>query len=443
VSNVLKFPKPPRSKLDRVFNEHRLRGFSKTDLCVMSPQIEPFLAGETREKRASAEWLAEQVYRFYPNGTCHVRGLHYRCVAVGDLVKPDGDVYRNTDSDWQWLGRAATNARWLGLVPFDRVVDNRNEDPTLVDREQIRELRGSACPSLLDIRFDSETHIAIDPEVEGFEARQPYALAIYGEKSSLKEICAPICQRFDVDLYLPKGEFSLTQAHDMAKRAVADGRPLVLFTLTDCDPQGHNMPTAAARKLHGFKCGIFPSLEYRVIPIALTPKQAGDFGLPSTPIKGKKGPTRRVLKWREAFGRDQTEIDAMIALKEDELQTMIVDAIQPFFDETLRARVQNARDEYEARAREQIEQQVGWRLDAVRSSAESVFGPYNAILATFERRLDSLAREITLPPAEVPQAQLSEPPAVYVDSRWTWKQQTDAMKTRKAFDLDDDEDEAA
>jgi hypothetical protein len=99
---------------------------------------------------------------------------------------------------------------------------------------------------------------------------------------------APICQRFDVDLYLPKGEFSLTQAYDMAKRAVADGRPLVLFTLTDCDPQGHNMPTAAARKLHGFKCGIFPSLEYRVIPIALTPKQAGDFGLPSTPIKGKK-----------------------------------------------------------------------------------------------------------------------------------------------------------
>jgi hypothetical protein len=151
-----------------------------------------------------------------------------------------------------------------------------------------------------------------------------------------------------------------------------------------------------------------------------------------------------VLKWREAFGRDQTEIDAMIALKEDELQTMIVDAIQPFFDETLRARVENARDEYEARVREQIEQQVGWRLDAVRSSAESVFGPYNAILAAFEQRLDSLAREITLPPAEVPQAQLSEPPSVYVDSRWTWKQQTDAMKTRKAFDLDDDdEDDAA
>jgi hypothetical protein len=140
-----------------------------------------------------------------------------------------------------------------------------------------------------------------------------------------------------------------------------------------------------------------------------------------------------VLKWREAFGRDQTEIDAMIALKEDELQTMIVDAIQPFFDETLRARVENARDEYEARVR-----------DAVRSSAESVFGPYNAILAAFEQRLDSLAREITLPPAEVPQAQLSEPPSVYVDSRWTWKQQTDAMKTRKAFDLDDDdEDDAA
>lgn len=45
-------------------------------------------------------------------------------------------------------------------------------------------------------------------------------------------------------------------------------------------------------------------------------------------------------------------------------------------------------------------------------------------------------------PDEVPQAELPEPPAVFVDSRWTWKQQTDAMKARKAFE-DDDEDEAA
>jgi hypothetical protein len=162
-------------------------------------------------------------------------------------------------------------------------------------------------------------------------------------------------------------------------------------------------------------------------------KQAGEFDLPSTPIKGKKGPTKRVLRWREAFGRDQTEIDAMIALKEDELRTMIVDAIQPFFDETLRSRVQDARDEYEERAREQIDQQVGWRLDALRSSAESVFSPYNTTLAAFEQRLDNLAREITLPPAEVPQAQLPEPPPVYVDSRWTWKQQTDASRGRRSI----------
>ena len=266
MSNVLQFPP---SKLDRIYNEHRLRGFSKKELSVLSPQIEPFLSGETKEKRARAEWFAQQFHRFYQSGTCHVRGLHYRCVIAGDILKPNGEVYENTDKDWGWLGIAATNARWLGLVPFDRIIDNRNDDPIIVQRETFGELRGRAKANYFDFGFDTETEIAIDPEIEGFGARQPYTLAVYGEKSSLKDVCLPICARFGADLYLPSGEFSLTQAHDLAKRAVTEGRPVGLFTLTDCDPQGHNMPTAAARKLHGFKCEIFPESRISRCPYRL------------------------------------------------------------------------------------------------------------------------------------------------------------------------------
>ena len=441
MTNVLRFSP---SKLDRIFNEHRLRGFRKEELRVTSPQNEPFLSGETNDKQARAQWFTQQFNRFYPFGTCRVRGLHYRCVAVGDLLKPNGKVYQNTEDDWCWLGLAATNARWLGLVPFDRIVDNRNDDPIIIQRPPIPELCCRTRPSLLNVGFDSEVDIAVDPEIEGFEPHQPYTLAIYGEKSSLKDICLSLCERFDADLYLPAGEFSVTQAYGLARRAVADGRPVVLLTLTDSDPQGHNMPTAVARKLQAFKCSIFPRLEYRVIPIALTPRQADELDLPSTPLKGKNGLNKRALKWRETFGRDQTEIDAMIALYPDLLHDMIVDAVEPFYDETLGDRVRKAREEYEERAREWIDQQVGHKIDALRGEADRWLGPYFSTIIGLQKRIDDIAGEVTLPDTgEIPQAELPDAPSVYVDSRWTWKQQTDAMRARKAFEVDDDEDEAA
>ena len=63
-----------------------------------------------------------------------------------------------------------------------------------------------------------------------------------------------------------------------------------------------------------------------------------------------------MLKWRETFGRDQTEIDAMIELRPRELGNLIVDAMKPFFDDTLRDRVRDAKYEYLEKAREWIDE---------------------------------------------------------------------------------------
>jgi hypothetical protein len=39
---------------------------------------------------------------------------------VGNVRKPNGDIYRNTDEDWQWLSTVAGKAaRWLGYIPFE------------------------------------------------------------------------------------------------------------------------------------------------------------------------------------------------------------------------------------------------------------------------------------------------------------------------------------
>ena len=45
-------------------------------------------------------------------------------------MKPDGTPYENTKADYFWLNdRVAKAARWLRYIAFDRIIDERNEEP--------------------------------------------------------------------------------------------------------------------------------------------------------------------------------------------------------------------------------------------------------------------------------------------------------------------------
>lgn len=59
-------------------------------------------------------------------GQIHNRGLHYVLLTH---PKPDGTPYATPD--WHWLGEVCNAARWLGYVPFDQIVDERNAEPVL------------------------------------------------------------------------------------------------------------------------------------------------------------------------------------------------------------------------------------------------------------------------------------------------------------------------
>ena len=76
------------------------------------------------------------------------------------------------------------------------------------------------------------------PKLDNFHPRQKYALAIFGEKSSLFDEIDPVAERLEADLYLETGEQSISHAHNLAVRAAEDGRVLVIVTLTDFDPSG-------------------------------------------------------------------------------------------------------------------------------------------------------------------------------------------------------------
>ena len=191
----------------------------------------------------------------------------------------------------------------------------------------------------LDVDIPDLDDIEPKPGASGFAPRQAFQFVIFGEKGSLEEVLLPLARYYEADLYLPSGEISDSLLHRIAKDAAKDGRPLVVITISDCDPAGHQMPVSIGRKLQALHDLLFPNLKFEVVPAALTVDQVRDLDLPSTPLKETE---KRASRWREAFGVEQTEIDALATLRPDDLREIVDGAFDPYFDRTLKARVDTA-----------------------------------------------------------------------------------------------------
>ena len=98
--------------------------------------------------------------------------------------KPSGEIYRNTDDDWNWLtDTAGKAARWLGYVPFERITDNRNAEPTIHRKARVT---AEAFVSIgIDVAIPDADDLEPLPMANGFEARQPFRFAMYGEKARI------------------------------------------------------------------------------------------------------------------------------------------------------------------------------------------------------------------------------------------------------------------
>jgi hypothetical protein len=382
---------------------------SLADLTVLSAAVDPYRLDTSAGHRDGA-WLATQFNKLCgPTARIHWRGLHYAIVQAADITKPNGEVYRNTEADWSWLSETAGKAaRWLGYIPFERIIDQRNAEPIIHRKAKVRpEARLSIG---LDVDVPHAEDIEPLPIAKGFVSRQAYQFAIFGEKSSLADIVLPIAQHFEADLYLPQGEISDTLIHQIAKEASADGRPLVMFTLSDCDPAGHQMPVSIARKLQAFKDQFFRRLEFEVVPVALTVEQVEAENLPSAPLKETE---KRADRWRDAFGIDQTEIDALTTpARRPILERLIRQAFKPYIDPTLDRRVAEAKAEWNAAAQEAIAEQIdAERLEQIREEASIKLDELRESIERINDQLNLAAGDhFELPEIEVPEPEIDLDP---------------------------------
>ena len=402
----------------------KTNGLKLKDLTVLTTQHDPFRV-DTPAGHRDGEWLAAHAEKL-GDRRIHLRGLHY--MLIGE-AKPDGDTYANTDADWIWLqSRAGKAARWLGYIPFDKITDERNTPPV------VRVFRHPHPSSSIsgEVEISIPDELEPQPKLEDFRAVQPYKLVLFGEKVSLEDVLAPIADARKADLYLPTGEASDTMIHQMARIGAEDGRHMVVFYLSDCDPSGWQMAVSVSRKLQALKALEFEELEFEVRPIALTPEQVLEHGLPSTPLKKTEA---RADRWEKAMGVKQTEIDALATLNPDLLRRIVLDATQPFYDSGLDDRVREIRRDWEQRAHEALREEIGEeRLARLREDAEARLERVTAEIAKLNEEIEGV--ELPEPP-EIPGPKVARTdrlPSPLIDSMWDWTEQTERLIAHKAYE---------
>ncbi len=423
-------------------------GLSIADLTVLSLANDPFRCDTPRGHR-DARWLRDSLIRAgYPvpgDRQIHLRGLHYQL--IGEPSPRHEGPYENTYDEWCWLySQAGKAARFLGYVPFEQVLDNRNAEPVIKIRPAEPQPELSTGMEFFFrpggvLRFGR-------PQAADFEPRllleaepvQPVRLAMIGEKASLSPVLSPLSEEYGTDLYLPTGEISDTQIYLMAKAAAEDGRTLVVLYFADCDPAGWQMGISVGRKLQACKellerDGV-GELEFELYRVTLTPEQVRELDLPSTPLKPTE---RRADKWQAATGTEQTEIDALIR-RPGELERLAREALDSFYDHDLDSCYAAARREWLGRAKAVLEDRLSGELEEFREEAPGKLAEIARLYGELNGAFQGVrAEDLGLPGFSVPGASAVVPPSVdpLIDSGWEFPDQCQALKDSKSYGGDD------
>ena len=338
-------------------------GYSLREPTVLALHHDPYRF-DTPSGHSSGRWVASVIEQLVPgHRSVHLRGLHYLLVSAPRVKRPDNRLrYTNTEENWDWLSRTASKAAvWLGYVPFSRIIDERNEAPEIFVPERPGEYFGSHLSCGIDLTLPGLESVLPSLWCTPFEVEQPYRIVLFGEKTSLGPVLRPIAEGIGAEMLLPTGESSTTMVADCARRCALDGRPSAVLYFSDFDPSGRQMAISVSRKFQALRDLRYPELNIQLHAVALTLEQVRRLSLPSTPLKETE---RRADRWRTVMGHEQTEIDALAALQPGTLRQIALEAIAPFYDDTLAHRSRQAQEAWHAEAKERLQSDPAYH-DAV------------------------------------------------------------------------------
>jgi hypothetical protein len=173
-----------------------------------------------------------------------------------------------------------------------------------------------------------------------------------------------------------------------------------------------HLPVSVSRKLQALRTLRHADLRIAIHPVALTLDQVRELNLPSTPLKATE---KRADKWRARMGHEQTEIDALAALRPGELTRIALEALRPFYDFGLDARCQAALEKWQIESREKLAKHVA-RLAIEASIRIACAEVERAVAALEQAQAEALSRlqegddGIKDVPVAVPKVMIDAPP---------------------------------
>jgi hypothetical protein len=146
----------------------------------------------------------------------------------------------------------------------------------------------------------------------------------------------------------------------------------------------------------------------------------------------------RADRWREAFGVEQTEIDALATLRPELLRQLARDAIAPFYDTSLDGRVLRTRHQWERAAQDIIDNNIDQdHLARLRSDFEAKLDELQSEIDAITNALRIDISDFDLPPIpEVPQPDVTHyasHPEPLVDSSWSFAEQCRRLVESKRY----------
>jgi hypothetical protein len=148
---------------------------------------------------------------------------------------------------------------------------------------------------------------------------------------------------------------------------------------------------------------------------------------------------KRAGPWFEAFGVEQTEIDALATLRPDLLRQLAHEAIAPFFDSRLTAQVLRARAAWLEQAQQIIDDSLGTdELDRIRAEAAEKLQTMQEQIDEINDALRVSVDDFDLPELEIPESELDpdnndDAPLPLIDSRDDWTEQTLGLLDSRSY----------
>jgi hypothetical protein len=311
---------------------------------ALHENTDPYFAGAPR-RLERAEWFAALWDKLDIKSAVHVRSIHYRLISQKTpVLMPNGERYENTLRCYAALNEAARDARYLELIEANTIIDRRNPRPVInLDDEEgssaeIGIGRGKISRQPFGSNYRAPTFVL--PSLVLYEPTVPqrYHLEIWCEKSTMNDVLMPLGREYRVNVATFSGECSTTACEDLIRRAIASGKAVRIFHVTDFDPRGETMPISAACKIDFLAKQSGQRLDIRLVPVALTLQQCIDYGLPRTPIKKTEG---MGADFEARYGEGATELDALEALHPGALREILVAEIERYVDANLADEVED------------------------------------------------------------------------------------------------------